>query len=362
MKNIKSYNTYMFISAFTRNIIDIYSVVLLYKKGFSINNIIGIYAITYFIGTYISTISLKLGNKIGYKYILIFSSIITSISFYILNKSLNPYIISIFLSLSQFTYHPIKHYYGITLLKQKKEIGNTIILTYIATILSSYFAIKKIKIIYLIVICLLSIIPSLFIKKEKTKIISYPKYIEKNTINYFIFDQTKIIFLLLQPLYLYTISNKISYVGLFNIIITISSILFIYLVANKKDIEKYYKIINILFTIILLLKLNINNKTILLIIAFLEGIGLKTNELISTMNLYHRKTSKLGYLIISEKIFCLIRGLILSFIFILKLKLKISLYLLLIGIFILSFCYKKDTHTNKSIVSNKIKFNKIITL
>ena len=322
MKNIKSYNIYMFISTLTRNIIDIYSVVLLYKKGISLQNIIGIYAITYFIGTYISTISLKLGNKIGYKYILIFSSIITSISFYILNKSSNPYIISIFLSLSQFTYHPIKHYYGINLLTKKDEIGNMIILTYIATLLSSYIAIKEIKIIYLIIISLISIIPSLFIKKERKQKITYPKNIPKNTLNFFILDQTKIIFLLLQPLYLYMISNTISYVGIFNIVITISSIIFIYKFANKKDIEKYYKYINILFTIILLLKLNINNKNILLIIAFLEGIGVKTNELISTMNLYRNKVSKTGYIIISEMIFCFVRGVILSIMYILKLKLK----------------------------------------
>ena len=344
MKNLKSYNLYMFISTLTRNIIDIYSVILLYKKGFTIHNIIGIYALTYFFGSFISTISIKIGNKIGYKYILIFSSIITSISFYVVNKLQNPYIISILLSLSIFTYHPIKHYYGITLLKEKKEIGNIIILTYIASIISSYFAIKEINIIYLIIISMISIIPSIFIKKGKTQKITYPKNIPKNTLNFFILDQFKIIFLLLQPLYLYTISNTISYVGLFNIIITISSILFIYLIANKKDIEKHYKLINILFTIILLLKLSLKNKTILLIIASLEGIGIKTNELISTMNLYKNKTSKLGYLITSEIIFCLVRCLLLSTIYILKLNLKTSLYILLIGIFFLSFQYKKDTY------------------
>ena len=345
MKNIKSYNIYMFISTLTRNIIDVYSVVLLYQKGMSVHNIIGIYAIAYFIGALISTISIKIGNNIGFKYILIFSSIITGVSFYIINNFSNPYLISLFLSLSIFTYHPIKHYYGINLLTKKDEIGNMIILTYIATLLSSYFAIKEVKIIYLIIISLISIIPSLFIKKEKKQKITYPKSIPKSTLNFFILDQTKIIFLLLQPLYLYMISNTISYVGIFNIVITISSILFIYKFANKKDIEKYYKYINVLFTIILLLKLNINNKTILLIIAFFEGIGVKTNELISTMNLYHNKTSKTGYIIISEIIFCLVRGLILSIMYIFKLDLKISLYLLLIGIFLLSFAYKKDTHT-----------------
>ena len=343
MKNIKFYNIYMFVSSFTRNIIDLYSVILLYQNGLSINNIIGIYAITYFIGIFISVISLKLGNKIGYKYILIISSIITSISFYIINNYTDPYLIGLFLSLSMYTYHPIKHYYGISLLNEKKEIGNMIILTYIATILSSYFAIKKIKIIYLVIICLISIIPSLFIKKEKTVKITYPKSIPRNTLNFFILDQTKIIFLLLQPLYLYMISKKISYVGIFNIIITISSVLYIYLYANKRDIEKRYKIINILFTIVLLLKLNINNKIILLIIAFFEGMGLKTNELIGTMNLYRNKTSKIGYIIICERFFCLVRCIILSSIYIFKLKLKLVLYLLLVGIFLLSFQYKKDT-------------------
>lgn len=345
MKNIKSYNIYMFTSTLTRNIIDIYSVILLYQNGISISNIIGIYAIVYFIGSYISTLSIKIGNRVGFKYILIFSSIITSISFYIINNSNDLYVISIFLSLSIFTYHPIKHYYGINLLTNKNEIGNTIILTYLATIISSYFAIKKIKIIYLIIISIISIIPSIFIKKEPKQNIIYPKNIPRSTLHFFILDQTKILFLLLQPLYLFLLSNTISYVGIFNIIITISSIVYIYHIANKKDIEKYYKYINIIFAIILLLKLNINNKIILLIIAFFEGIGIKTNELISTMNLYRHKTNKIGYLIVSEIIFCLVRGFFLSLMYILKLDLKLSLYLLLIGIFFLSFVYKKDTHT-----------------
>lgn len=345
MEKIKSYNIYMFISTLTRNLIDIYSVVLLYQQGISIRTIIGIYAITYFIGAYISTISIKIGNKIGFKYILIFSSIITGISFYIINNNQNPYLISLVLSLSIFTYHPIKHYYGIHLLTKKEQIGNIIILTYIASIISSYFAIKKLKIIYLIIISILSIIPSLFIKKDQTQKITYPKKINRSTLHFFILDQTKIVFLLLQPLYLYILSNKISYVGIFNIIITISSIIFIYKFANKKEIEKYYKYINILFTFILLLKLNIDNKIILLIIAFFEGIGVKTNELISTMNLYQNKENKTGYLIISEIIFCLVRGLILSTMYIFNLELKIYLYLLLIGIFFLSFTYKKDTYT-----------------
>ena len=343
MKTIKNYNIYIFISTFTRNIIDIYSVIYLYKQGISINNIIAIYAIAYFLGAGISYSSINTGNKIGYKYILMLSSIITSITFYIINNSLNIYLIALFLSLSMFTYHPIRHLYGIKLLKHKKDIGNTLIFIYLASLLSSYLAIKNINLIYLTIISIISIIPAFFIKKEKSQKIIYPKRISKYTLNFFIFDQFKIIFILLEPLYLYLIASDISYVGVFNIILTISSILCIYILTNKVNINKNYKYLNFLFTILLLIKLNTTNKNLLLVIAFLEGMGIKTNELVSTMNLYSSHKLNEGYIIISEIIFCLVRTLILTIIYFLPLNLKIDLHILLIGIFILSFQFKKDT-------------------
>ena len=345
MKTIRNYNIYIFISTFVRNIIDVYSVIYLYQKGISIKEIISIYAITYFLGFFISYLSITIGNKVGYKYILILSSIITSITFYIMHNSHNIYLISLFLSLSMFTYHPIRHYYGITLLKYKKEIGNTLIFTYIAQLLSSYIAISNMKLIYLIILSIIGIIPALFIKKEKQEVIKLSKKISNSKLKFFFFDQFKIIFILLEPLYLYLISNKISYVGMFNIILTISSIICIYLLTNKINVHKNYKYINILFTIVLILKLNIHNKTLLLLIAFFEGIGIKTNELVSTMNLYNIKEPNAGYIITSERVFCITRAIILGIIYFLSFDLKISLYILLIGIFILSFQYKKNTPT-----------------
>lgn len=347
MKNIKFYNIYMFISTFTRNIIDLYSVVYLYKLYPSIKTIIGIYSLIYFLGIFISYLSIKLGNKVGYKYILIFSSIITSITFVVLNnaKIINTYIVSILLSLSIFTYHPLKHYYGITLLNKKEKLGISLILIYLASFFSSYFVIKDIKPIILIIITIIGIIPTLLIEKNIPKKIEYPKNILPSKIQFFIFDQFRILFLLLEPLYLYIISKTISYVGVFNIIITISSIIYLYFITNNKNIniKKYYCYLNILFVIFLLLKLNITNKIILLIIAFFEGIGIKTNELISTMNLYKIKNLKLsekeGYLIISEIIFCSARAIILFIFYLFNVNLVIMIYILLIGVFILSFQY-----------------------
>ena len=345
MKTIKNYNIYIFISTFTRNIIDIYSVIYLYQKSFDIKEIIIIYAIVYFLGYFISWLSLTAGNKVGYKYILIISSLTTSVTFYILHKSNSIYLIALFLSLSTFTYHPIRHYYGMQLLKHKKEIGKTLIYIYIASLLSSYMAIKNMNAMCLIIISIIGIIPALFIKKEGSKIIKYHGSINYQKLKFFFFDQFKIIFIFLEPLYLYLIANKISYVGIFNILLTLSSIICVYLLSNKINIEKHYKYTNILFTVILIIKLNVYNKGLLLIIAILEGMGIKMNELVSTMNLYHDQELNEGYIIACEKIFCITRALILCIIYFLPLNLKMILYILLIGIFLLSFSYKKDPLT-----------------
>lgn len=340
MKNIKTYNIYLFISTFTRNIIDIYSVVYLYQKGFDINSICLAYIIIYLLGIIITYLSLKIGNIIGYKYILILSSIVTSVSFYILKLSNNLFLIALFLSLSIHTYHPIKHYYGIKLLRKKESIGLTLILIYISTFISSYFVIKNINNIYLLIISIIGIIPSMFIKKDKKEKIIYTG-INNNKLNFFILDQTRILFLLFEPLYLFIISNKLSFVGTFNIVITISSVIYLYFISKKINLEKKYKYINIFFVIILLLKINIKNKILLLIIALFEGIGIKTNELISTYTLYNNDLS-LGYLLLSEIIFLLTKSGMLFLVILLNIKLSIFMYILLFGIFLLSFAYKKD--------------------
>ncbi|MCI6848094.1 MAG: hypothetical protein MR835_04535, partial [Erysipelotrichaceae bacterium] len=341
MKTIKKYNLYIFISSFTRNIIDVYSVIYLYQKGISVKNIIAMYSLIYFFGTFISIFSIQLGNKIGYKYILMLSSIVTSISFYILRTNNNLYLISILLSLSMFTYHPIKHYYGIKLLKYKSQIGNTLITTYIAALLSSYIAIKEVNIIYLVIISIIGILPAIFIEKEKTTNITYPKTLPKNKVKFFILDQFKILFLLLEPLYLYILANNLKYVGIFNIILTVSSILCIIILTKKVNLNKAYIYINIFFVIIILIKLNVTNKSLLLLLAFFQGIGIKTNELVSNMNLYDQNKLTKGYIITAEKIFCLTRSLILSIFYFTNFSLRIDLYLLTIGIFLLSSTFHK---------------------
>lgn len=345
MKNQRLYYLFIFFSTFSRNIIDIYSVIFLYQKFNNIKTIMLIYMLVYLFGSVISTISLILGNKYGYKYLLIGSQLATILAYYLNQYSNSVLLISSMLSLSIFMYHPIRHYYGLMLLKNKMMIGKSLIINYGGMLLSQFFIIKKLSIIYLIIISMIGIIPVMMMKKDNKKVIKYPhiKELERKKILFFIFDQTKIIFLLFEPLYLYLISKTISYIGVFNIILIVSSIIYVYVIAYKINIEKRYKIINILFTLVLLLKLGISNKYLLLVIAFLEGIGIKTNELISTMNLYNYQDNEsfTGYLIISEIIFCLVRFLILLVIYLSNISLKIFMYIMIIEILLLSWVYQK---------------------
>ena len=73
------------ISTIARNIVEVFSSVLLYKMGYSLKEILLFFTILYFVGGIISVIVIYLTKYINAKYILILSSIIFSISFYFMS-------------------------------------------------------------------------------------------------------------------------------------------------------------------------------------------------------------------------------------------------------------------------------------
>lgn len=124
----------------------------------------------------------------------------------------------------------------------------------------------------------------------------------------------------------------------------ISSCIFIYFFVRKVDDKKYFKYLNILFCIILILKLNISNKYLVLIIALFEGLGIKIFEIVSSENIYSIKedTNIKGYLLIVEIIFCMIRSIMCLIGYFIN-DIKIILYLTIVLIFIISFI-KRDNN------------------
>ena len=143
MNNIKRYNIFILLSTLSRNIPEVYSAVLLYKMDYSLKDILLFFTVLYLLGALTSVITIYILNKIKSKYILILSSIIFSLSFYymsIMSKTTKSLLIfSIIYSIGSYTYHTLRHYYAIKALEdnKKENIGNILIFTNIAIILSS---------------------------------------------------------------------------------------------------------------------------------------------------------------------------------------------------------------------------------
>lgn len=357
MSNIKRYNIFILLSTLARNIVEIFSSVLLYKMGYSLKEILLFYSIVYLIGAIISTIVIYLTKIVKPKYILILSSIIFSGSFYymsIMSKTfINLIIFSIIYGMGAYTYHTIRHYYAIKSMNnhERKEIGSILIYTNIAMVISSiigtYVEAKLSRLILAIMVIVISILAIIPIFKYEDKIndkeVKIDK-IEKNKFLFFVCEQAKVINLSLQPLYLFLfVNNTISYVGIFNIVMGISSCIFIYFFVRKVDDKKYFKYLNILFCIILILKLNISNKYLVLVIALFEGLGIKIFEIVSSENIYNIKstTNIKGYLLIVEIIFCLVRSIMCLMGYFIN-NIKIILYLTTIFIFMIGFIKRKE--------------------
>ena len=220
MSNIKRYNIFILLSTLARNIVEVFSSVLLYKMGYSLKEILLFYSLVYLTGAITSTIVIYLTKIIKPKYILIVSSIIFSGSFYymsIMDKTFtNLIIFSIIYGLGAYTYHTIRHYYAIKSINnhERKEIGSILIYTNIAIVLSSvigtYVETKLSKLILAIIVIIISVLAVIPIFKYEDKTnnnkIKIDK-IEKNKLLFFICEQAKVINLSLQPLYLYLFIN-----------------------------------------------------------------------------------------------------------------------------------------------------------
>lgn len=354
MTNGKRYNLFILISTLARNIVEVFSSVILYEKGYSVKDILLFFAILYGFGIVVNIVSIYLGRIIKQKNILIISSLIYGYAFYYLSTMsinlINLIIYSLLLSIGSYTYHSMRHYLALSILPKdnKKEIGSILICSYIAIIVSSYlggyitnnFGIMW-TLVIVIIASLISVIPiiKLDIKNNKKKINYDYKGIKKNKIVFFIFEQFKVIFLSIQPLFLYIYAKSdIEYIGIFNALLGVASVLFVYFISRKVNLKRIFLIGNFLFCLVLIFKINITSSSILLIVAFFEGLLTKMYEMVSTTNVYSKDYKDINsYLMLVEFIFCLVRSLICLFFYFFISNIKLMLYICIGGIFISGF-------------------------
>ncbi len=338
------YYLFLFLTTFTRGLIEVFSLVLLYRKGYSVSELFFFLFILYSVGLLVNYLSLK----IPYKKVLIVSSLLYGGSFLYLswmkNTLLSLILLGILLSFSNYSYHAVRHYLACKLIDRKKTYG-VVTIMYFGTIVSSIvgvFLIEKLPLIWSGVIIFLCSFIGIFpilrmkeLKKEQNRFSILKVKIEKNKVMFSIFEQFKVMFLELQPLFLFLyVKGSIYYVGIFQVVVNVASFVVVYFLSKRIG-QKYFRVVCFGLAVIFVLKLNIKSGMWLLGLAFLEGVAVKIYENISLGNLYDVGNNDIkSYLLLEEFIFFGSKSLFMLLVIVFHMNLYLVLYLCIIGIII----------------------------
>ena len=360
MTNLKKYNIFVTITSFTKLLIEVFIPLLLFQMGFSLKHILIFYLVQFSTIFLCNIPSAYLGKKITFKKLMIVSSIIFSITYLYINclsQSIETLIIFAILNgLYLTTYWLGRHVYGISIIKEKKTTDNVSLYmifgilgslpaSYIGALILERFGYFTLSIIILI-LSLISLIPlfKIQLKEKKTKL-QLEKIIKSFPVKNYIFlffEQLKFFTVTLFPLYIYiNIKDELKYIAINNVIIGVSSKIYIFLLSKLMDKNKksYLKPTLIILFITLLIKLNIHSSGLMLVIIFFEGISKSALDTIILRNTYsfQKNYNNISYILFIELVYSLFKILILIFYVIIDLDLKVILYIGTISLLINSF-------------------------
>ena len=369
--NQKKFGLYVFLSTFSRNLIEVFIPVILYKFGYSLKEVIFYYLLTNVFSLVLTYPIIYLSNRFNNKIL----SIIGIISFVLLQISLNfirqSYIylilLALFFALYRRGYWISRRYYNLEVIK-KDKISTTysiisilnqiavIVSAYIGGLVLDYISIKVLTIIA-IVLFALSVIPLLLLKfeheKNTYKLNLRQTIKEVPTSDIYLFGSYELINVVkfLIPLYLFIyVKNNYQTIGIVNLITNVSIIIFTFMFGKKldKSNKNYLLFAIILTTLIYILKINTFG-IVLLIVSFLEGIIIKMYELSISKNFYtlSKKFEYYNYNLLYEFTQNLFRSIVVFLLFISNFNIKNMVYITLLFIFIGVFLQKRNTEVDK---------------
>lgn len=342
-KNI--YHLFLFLITFTRGIIEAFSLVLLYKKGFGVRDILIFLTFMYVFGIVVNYISLK----INYKVVLIVSSLLYGFSYLFLTFMGSSFgelvIFALLLSGGTYSYHSIRHLLALSCnIKNTSLIVNVMFLaTIVASIVGTYIVFKLSFEVVSIILFFCSVISLIPIFKLDVKMDTEEKKVVicKEKIVFNILEQFKVVFLELQPLFLYIyVSSSVLYVGEFNIIINLASLVVLFFL-RKIAVDRYYIYICLILGMVLLWKVSVSSMVMLLLIAVMEGIFVKLYERGSLSYLYDiNNNSVREYLMVEEFIFFGSKAIMMGIFLVMDINLRSILFICIIGIIVSGFVYR----------------------
>lgn len=358
--NRKKFELFVFLSTFSRNLIEVFIPVILYKYGYELKEVVLYFLLTNAFSLVLSYPLIKLSKKFNNKILTligIVSFVIVQIMLaYIVNSIW--YIISLAFIYAMYRrgYWISRRYYNLNVM-EKEKIGTTfsiisivnnlgvILASYIGAVMLDYLDVIAVTIIS-IVIFLFSIIPLLFMKFKHEKdeirfeVVKTLKEIPFRNLylfgSYELLNVVKFMFALYIFIY---VKDTYTTVGFFTLITNLSVLVFSYLYGKKIDESKnLLKLSIVLVVLTYILKAN-STYIVLAIVSFLEGIFTKMHEISISKEFYalSKKFEYNNYNLVYELIQNGFRTFSLLVIYLLNIDLKISIYWLLLIMFLGAF-------------------------
>lgn len=309
----KKFNGFVLFSTLSKNLIEVFIPLLLYKFGFNVKEVILYYLFVNVFGTFLVFLFVKLGNKFGYKklaYLSIFNFALMQI---VLNFKVHTvwYLILLALVYTLYfrTYWISRRYFNLHVVK-KDNIAKTYSIisifnqlgTMTATFIGGLLLDTLGNMIVSIISIIIFVISVIFLNgmeekfnRNKIEVIKTFKFIPKRD-TYIIacYELLNILYFFIA-LYIYIyIKNSFQLVGALNLLTGIATIIFTYLYG--KFINKERNFLKLSFVIMLLiLCLEINTTGIIFAIAiFLEGFAKKMIDVSINKEVY-KLSKKIDY-------------------------------------------------------------------
>ena len=360
MNNRKKFELYVFLSTFSRNLIEVFIPVILYKFGYELKEVILYFLISNVFSLILSYPLVLFSKKFNNK-ILTFIGIVAFVSLQILlaNIRYSIYyivIIAFLYALYRRGYWISRRYYNLNVMT-KEKIGTTfsiisivnnlgvILASYAGAIMLDYLNVITVTIIS-IIIFLLSIVPLTYMnfkhEKDEVKLEVFKTIKEIPLRNLYLFGSYELLNVVkcLFSLYIFIyVKNTYSTVGLFNLITNLSVLGFSYIYGKKIDEKQnLLKLSIVLVVITYLFKAN-TTYIALAIVSFLEGIFTKMHEISISKEFYtlSKKFEYNNYNLVYEIVQNSFRAISLLVIYILNIDLKIAIYWLLFIMFLGAF-------------------------
>ena len=368
--NQKRFGVYVFLSTFSRKLIEVFIPVILYKFGFNLTEIILYYFLVNFISLILNYPCVIFANKFNNKAL----SIIGIISFICLQIMLNFMVKSIYyliviaflFALYRRGYWIARRFYNLNIIKKEKisttyaivsiinQIG-VILSAYLGSVLLDYVGLNILTILA-ITLFFISLIPLSKLecennnKNNKIEFIKHIKQIPKSNLYLFGAYEAQNIISFLFPLYIFIyVKNTYQTIGIANLINNLSIVIFTYVYGKSLDVSKknFLRLSIVLTVVIYLIKANTASYAVF-IVSFFEGIFTKMYELSMNKEFFQmsKKFDYSNYNLIYETAQNFFRTIATLIILIIPgLTLKNMIYIILGLIFIGAFfSFKQETN------------------